>query len=71
MAHVFLIDDDTALIPAQVREAFPAPTHQIEVARTGADGLDRVNAGPPDVILLDLRLPDQSVLSRPIDFTLF
>src|SRR5205807_7528354 len=29
---------------------------------TGAGGLERVRAGPPDVILLDLGLPDQSGL---------
>ena len=32
------------------------------MAETGADGLDRVRATPPDVILLDLRPPDQSGL---------
>jgi len=32
------------------------------VAATGAAGLDRVRADPPDVILLDMRLPDQSGL---------
>jgi two-component system nitrogen regulation response regulator GlnG len=62
MAHVLLIDDDPAVIPEQVRQAFPAPRHRVEVAGTGADGLKRVGAGPPDVILLDLRLPDQSGL---------
>src|SRR5258708_14931069 len=62
MAHLLLIDDDLALIPGQVRQAFPAPAHQIEVAGTGAEGLSRVGAGPPDVILLDLGLPDQSGL---------
>jgi two-component system nitrogen regulation response regulator GlnG len=60
MAHLLLIDDDPAVIPRQVRHAFPAPSHQVEVARTGADGLDRMRAELPDVILLDLRLPDQS-----------
>src|SRR5438874_6653459 len=59
MAHVLLIDDDPALIPEQVRQAFPAPRYRVEVAGTGAEGLARVRAGPPDVILLDLRLPDQ------------
>jgi two-component system nitrogen regulation response regulator GlnG len=60
VAHLLLIDDDTALLPGQVRQVFPAPDHRVEVASTGAEGLERVGAGPPDVILLDLGLPDQS-----------
>src|SRR5437879_13442605 len=59
MAHVLLIDDDPALVPEQVRQAFPAPRYRVEVAGTGAEGLERVRAEPPDVILLDLRLPVQ------------
>src|SRR6195256_5787470 len=62
MAHVLLIDDDPVLIPEQVRQAFPAPRYRVEVAGTGAEGLKRIGARPPDVILLDLRLPDQSGL---------
>jgi two-component system nitrogen regulation response regulator GlnG len=62
MAHLLLIDDDPTLIPAQVRQLFPSPAHRVEVAGTGAAGLERVRAEPPDVILLDLRLPDQSGL---------
>src|SRR4051812_10845215 len=62
MAHLLLIDDDPALIPEQVRQAFPAPRYRVEVAGTGAEGIERVRTRPPDVILLDLRLPDQSGL---------
>src|SRR5215831_9459050 len=62
MANLLLIDDDPDLIAGQVRRAFPAPAHRVEVAGTGADGLARVRAEPPDAILLDLRLPDQSGL---------
>ena len=62
MAHLLLIDDDPALIQEQVRQAFPAPAHRVEVAGTGAAGLEHVRADLPDVILLDLRLPDQSGL---------
>jgi DNA-binding NtrC family response regulator len=62
MAHLLLIDDDPTLIPGQVRQAFPSPPHRVEVAATGAEGLQWVRAEPPDVILLDLPLPDQSGL---------
>src|SRR6202042_384032 len=62
MAHLLLIDDDPAVIQEQVRQAFPAPAHRVEVSGTGAAGLDHVRVDLPDVILLDLRLPDQSGL---------
>jgi two-component system nitrogen regulation response regulator GlnG len=60
MADLLLIDDDPDLIAEQVRQAFSR--HRVEVAGTGAAGLERVRAEPPDLILLDLRLPDQSGL---------
>jgi DNA-binding NtrC family response regulator len=62
MPHVLLIDDDPVLIPEQVRQAFPPPRYRVEIAGTGAEGVELVAAGPPDVILLDLRLPDESGL---------
>src|SRR5438874_8115140 len=62
MAHVLLIDDDPVVVPEQVRQAFPAPRYRVEAAGTGAEGLERVGAGPPDVILLDVRLPDEAGL---------
>jgi CheY-like chemotaxis protein len=39
-----------------------APAHRVEVAGTGAEGLERIGSESPDVILLDLALPDQSRL---------
>ena len=62
MAQLLLIDDDPDLTPEQVRQAFLASAHTVTVACTGAAGLEHVQARPPDVILLDLRLPDQSGL---------
>jgi two-component system nitrogen regulation response regulator GlnG len=62
MPHLLLIDDDPALILTQLRLAFPTPSYQIEAARTGAEGIERIGARRPDVILLDVRLPDQSGL---------
>jgi two-component system nitrogen regulation response regulator GlnG len=59
MAHVLLIDDDRALVPEQVRQSFPAPGHRVVVTHTGAEGIEHVRTESPDVVLLDLRLPDQ------------
>ena len=62
MANLLLIDDHPDLLADQVSHVFQAPTHRVEVARTGAEGLQRLTEFRPDVILLDLRLPDQSGL---------
>ena len=62
MANLLLIDDDPDLLPDQMRQVFPAPTHRVEIAPTGSEGLERLADVRPDVILLDLRLPDQSGL---------
>jgi DNA-binding NtrC family response regulator len=62
MAHLLLIDDDPELLPDKVRHLFPAPAHRVEIAYTGGEGLKHIATAPPDVILLDLRLPDQSGL---------
>src|SRR5919201_5272030 len=62
MANLLLIDDHPGLLPDQVGHVFPAPAHRVEIAHTGAEGLQRVADVRPDVILLDLRLPDLSGL---------
>jgi DNA-binding NtrC family response regulator len=62
LAHLLLIDDDPELLPEKVRHLFPAPAHRVEIAYTGSEGLTCIAAASPDVILLDLRLPDQSGL---------
>lgn len=62
MATLLLIDDDPDLLSDRVRHVFPAPAHRVEIAQTGAEGLERIAAACPDVVLLDLRLPDQSGL---------
>src|SRR6266404_4042224 len=62
MANLLLIDDDPDLLAERVTHLFPAPKNRVEIARTAAEGLEQVTAELPDVILLDLRLPDQSGL---------
>src|SRR5262245_52713018 len=40
VAHLLLIDDDPVLVPEQVRQAFPSPKHRVDLATTGAAGLE-------------------------------
>ena len=60
MGRLLLIDDDPALIARQARQVFPGPDHVVDVASSGAEGLELVRASPPDAVLLDLHLPDAS-----------
>jgi len=62
MADLLLIDDDPDLLTEKVSRLFPAPAHRIQIAYSGEEGLRRLEGSLPEVILLDLRLPDQSGL---------
>jgi len=59
MAHLLLIDDDAVFVPEQVRQAFPAPAYRVVVAESGSHGVEQVRRTTPDVVLLDLQLPDR------------
>src|SRR3954454_19675079 len=62
MGQLLLVDDDPDLILAQINRVIDASQHRIDVKSTGAAGIEHVRTNPPDVILLDLRLPDGSGL---------
>ena len=57
MATILLVDDDEALLRA-LRIGLAARGYDIEQARTGADGVTQASLAQPDVIVLDLGLPD-------------
>jgi two-component system nitrogen regulation response regulator GlnG len=59
---VLLVDDDPAMILDQVTHALGPQGIRVDVVRTAGEGLRQVAAGPPDVILLDVHLPDLSGL---------
>jgi two-component system, OmpR family, KDP operon response regulator KdpE len=57
MATVLIIDDDTALLAA-CRVGLRALCHEVRTAATGTKGLSDAAVHPPDVVILDLGLPD-------------
>jgi nitrogen regulation protein NR(I) len=62
MGTLLLVDDDPAMILDQVTHALAPQGLRIDVARTAEEGLRRVADQTPDVILLDVHLPDLSGL---------
>lgn len=57
MAKLLLVDDDPALVKA-LGIALKARGHEVVVARTGKEAIDQVALTQPDVVILDLGLPD-------------
>ena len=61
MADLLVVDDE-AVLARQLARFLEADGHAVRVAGTGAEGLEAARSTPPDLVLLDLRLPDQSGL---------
>lgn len=57
MARILIVDDEDDL-RAVLSYALTEAGHQVETAATGAGALNRAFAWLPDVVLLDLMLPD-------------
>ena len=61
MGHILVVDDDP-----QLRQSFEklliAEGHQVRVAASGEAGLEMVQAGAPDLVIMDVRLPGMSGL---------
>ncbi|MCC6417368.1 MAG: response regulator, partial [Gemmataceae bacterium] len=57
-----LIVDDEQSIRYSFRKAFESDDVEVLTARTAAEGLELARTQQPDVIVLDLQLPDRSGL---------
>ena len=59
---VILVVDDERLLRVKLQRALESEGHDVRTAETGATGLAAARDEPPDLVLLDLRLPDRSGL---------
>ncbi len=57
MSRILLVDDEAELL-RNLRRLLAAEGYRVETAATAEEGLQRVEQRPPDLVLLDLRLPD-------------
>ena len=59
MPSLLVVDDEAAILHA-FRRAFSQPDITVLTAATGGEGLDIVSQHRPDVVVLDINLPDTS-----------
>jgi DNA-binding NtrC family response regulator len=57
MSRLLIVDDD-AHIAASLAERFQARGHMVATASNGREGLARIRKDAPDVVLLDLQMPE-------------
>jgi len=57
MARVLVVDDDRALLRA-LRMGLSSKGHEVMVAGNGEEGLSKIAMDSPEVVVLDLGLPD-------------
>jgi two-component system KDP operon response regulator KdpE len=57
VAHILIVDDDIALLNV-CTVGLEALGHTVRTAETGIEGVNEVAIHPPDVVVLDLGLPD-------------
>lgn len=56
-ANILLVEDDPR-IAASVRRALTYDGYRVDIASTGPDGLSKLRQGTPDLVILDLMLPE-------------
>jgi DNA-binding NtrC family response regulator len=61
MAKILVIDDE-ATIRWAIEQTLRTAGHEVAVAETAAEGLTLFRQTRPDVVFLDIRLPDQNGL---------
>ena len=59
MATLLIVDDERVLT-RELSRSLAAEGHEVRTAGTGAEAIEANRLCPPDLVLLDLRLPDRS-----------
>ena len=59
MKTLLIVDDEYGIVE-EIRDFFTEEGFEVHTADTGKQGMDQVEKIKPDVMLLDMRLPDMS-----------
>lgn len=61
MKKLLIVDDETGIVE-EVKSYFEEEGYEVRTADTAKDGIDVLTAFQPDVMMLDMKLPDASGL---------
>jgi two-component system nitrogen regulation response regulator GlnG len=67
MSRILIVDDEASICFA-FREFLGDEGHRVDVASSAEEGLRLAEAGPPDAVVLDVRLPGRDGLSALAEF---
>lgn len=62
MTSILIIDDETEIVD-QVKEYFESEGFQVFTAESGQEGIDIAKREKPNILVLDMKLPDMSGLA--------
>ncbi len=62
MKKILIVDDETGIIE-EVKSYFEEEGFEVHTADTGKDGLESLERIKPDLVILDMKLPDMSGLN--------
>ncbi|RJO59933.1 response regulator [candidate division WS5 bacterium] len=62
MKHSILIVEDDGILQEMYSEKFEMEDFEVEKASTGKEGLEKLKKNMPDIILLDILMPDMNGL---------
>ena len=62
MRKLLIIDDEAGIVE-EVKSFFEEEGYEVSTADTGKDGIEALERFRPDIVLLDMKLPDVSGIS--------
>lgn len=61
MAVLVIVDDETGIVE-EIKDFFEEEGHEVHTADCGEDGIELIQRFKPDLLLIDMKLPDMSGL---------
>lgn len=61
MARLLIVDDEAGIVK-EVKGFFEEEGHEVDTADSGEDGIELIRKMKPDLVLIDMKLPDMSGL---------